>query len=365
MNLRALKFWSLCLLLATQLLGVHAHAEPYLALREGLPCGACHVNPTGGGMRNTYGDVYSQTQMPQQQVDLGGRGLWLGNLTDFLRVGGNLRDDFTWNDTPHQKKADSFAIDDFRIYGVADVIQNRLQLYVDERLAPGGTQSREAYGLLWLDQHQVYIKAGQMYLPYGLRLQDDEAFVRQATGINYTTPDNGAEFGYQHGSWNAQLAITNGTAGAAENNQGKQVTGSAVYIKPGWRLGVSYSDNDGTVGKRQMGGLFGGFRTGPVAWLAEVDYIADHTVAPRVDEYAGLLEADWAFLRGNNLKLTAEYLDPDTHIAHNNQNRFSIVWEYTPMQFLQTRLGVRKLDGIPQNDLQNATEGFLEAHVFF
>jgi len=365
MSLRMLKIWSLWLLLASQAVGACAYAEPYLALREGLPCGACHVNPTGGGMRNTFGDVYAQTQMPQQQVDLGGRGLWLGGIGDFLRAGGDLRDDFSWTDTPHQKKTDGFALDELAIYGAAEVIKNRLMLYVDELLAPGGTQNREAYGLLWLDDHQFYLKAGKMYLPYGWRLQDDEAFVRQATGVSYTTPDNGAEFGFQHGSWNAQLAVTNGTAGASENNQGKEVTSSVVYVKPGWRLGSSFSDNGATVGERRMGGVFGGFRTGPIAWLGEVDYIVDRTVMPNNKEYAGLIEADWAFLRGNNLKLTAEYLDPNVDVQHNQQNRFSLVWEYTPIQFLQTRVGVRKLDGIPQNDLQNTTEGFVEAHVFF
>ena len=368
MHTRSLRAWTWWLLLAVQALGAYAHAEPYLAVREGLGCPACHVNPTGGGMRTSFGEVYAQTQMPQQQVDLGGRGLWLGNLNDFMRAGGDLRDDFSWNDTPHQKKTDSFGLDELAVYGAVEAIKNRLTLYVDELLAPGGANTREAYGLLWFDQHELYLKAGKMYLPYGLRLQDDSAFIRQVTGVNYETSDNGAELGFLHGPWSAQLAVTNGTGGASSNSEGKDITSSVVYVQPGWRVGASLSDNGangGTHGERRMGGIFTGVRTGPIAWLAEADYIMDRTVTPNVNEYAGLLEANWAFLRGNNLKLTAEYFDPDTHFEHNQQNRFSVVWEYTPIQFLQTRVGVRKLDGIPQNDAQNATEGFVELHGFF
>ncbi len=365
-NFRAMRAWFGWLLLALPALGSFAHAEPYLAVREGLGCPACHVNPTGGGLRTSFGDVFAQTQWPQQQLDMGGRGLWLGNINDFLRAGGDLRDDFSATDTKHEKKTTSFGLQELAAYGAADVIKDRLTLYVDELFAPGGTTTREAYGLLWFDQHEFYLKAGKMYLPYGLRLQDDYAFIRQATGVNYETSDNGAELGWLHGPWSAQLALTNGSAGAdSDNNQGKQLTGSVVYVQPGWRLGASYSDNGAAQGERRMGGVFAGLRTGPIAWLAEADYIADRTVFPNANKYAGLLEGNWAFLRGNNLKLTAEYLDPDTHIGHNQQNRFSAVWEYNPIQFLQTRLGVRKLDGIPQSDTQNVTEGFIELHGFF
>ncbi len=42
-----------------------------------------------------------------------------------------------------------------------------------------------------------------------------------------------------------------------------------------------------------------------------------------------------------------------------------MVWEYSPVQFTQLRVGARFYDGIPQNDLQNRDEAFAELHVYF
>jgi hypothetical protein len=41
------------------------------------------------------------------------------------------------------------------------------------------------------------------------------------------------------------------------------------------------------------------------------------------------------------------------------------VYEVTPVEFLQLRLGARVYDGIPQNDAQNRREYFLQLHGFF
>jgi len=52
-------------------------------------------------------------------------------------------------------------------------------------------------------------------------------------------------------------------------------------------------------------------------------------------------------------------------VSENQQNRISVVWEYFPIQFLQTRIGYRRYDGIPQNPAQNRDQLFIELHVPF
>ena len=78
-----------------------AQAEPYLAVQLGLKCGQCHVNPTGGGLRTTFGDVFAQTVLPAQHLDTGtGMDNWTGQLGPYLRAGGDLRFDATETQAP-------------------------------------------------------------------------------------------------------------------------------------------------------------------------------------------------------------------------------------------------------------------------
>src|SRR2546430_15435954 len=78
------------LLLSLLLLALEAHAEPYLAVQTGFKCGQCHVNPTGGGERTVFGNVFAQTQLAANRIDTGAD-VWTGEINRFLSIGGDVR----------------------------------------------------------------------------------------------------------------------------------------------------------------------------------------------------------------------------------------------------------------------------------
>jgi hypothetical protein len=346
--------------------GYSAQAEPYLAVQLGFKCAQCHVNPTGGGMRTTFGDIFAQTVMPAEHLDTGTDN-WTGQLgTQYVRIGGDLRFDAQVTQVPQAATQQEFSLEQTRVYLEANVIPDRLLAYVDEQVAPGGALNREAYMLYWSATQDWYLKAGQMYLPFGLRLQDQTAFILTTTGINMTTPDQGVEFGWERGHWDAQFAVSNGTAGGPVTGNGKQASFNVVYVESVWRLGVAANNNDQPAGSKSAFGIFGGLRTGPISWLGQAEVTDDHSIAnAQGKQLATLLEADWLIARGNNLKITDEFLNPNREVPNGEETRWSVVYEFTPIQFAQIRAGFRWNDGIPQDPSEHQRLYFVELHGFF
>lgn len=359
------RFLSQWALLVALIFSAAARAEPYFAVREGFQCAQCHVNPTGGGLRNTFGNAYAQSQLAATKIDTGDL-VWTGSISSMLQIGGNLRANANVVEIPNRPKTREFDLDQARLYLNFAVIPNRLSIYLDELVAPDAATNREAFVRYQSSSQRWSVKAGQMYLPFGYRLQDDNAFVRQLSGINMATPDRGVEFSWDPGSVSMQLAITNGSGGGSETNTGKQYSLQTAFVQRVWRLGVAANHNDSATGDRSAAGLFTGIKTGPFTWLAEADYVVDKGLAGGNRKMlAGLIEGNWLVRQGHNLKLTAEQLEPDRDVDEDDQARFSAVYEYTPIQYLQLRLGARYYDGIPQNALQNRRMAFLEMHGFF
>lgn len=344
-----------------------ARAEPYVAVANGLKCAACHVNPSGGGKRNVFGMTFARTQLAARTVlrdddDVG----WNSSVNRWLGIGGDYRGGYRDVDLDSGPDFSTTTVTKSTVYAEIKAIPNVLTFYFDQQLAPGGSTERERYVLATPSNGRYTIKAGQFFLPFGLRLQDDATFVRQNSGINFDTPDDGIEFGLELPKWSAQVASTNGTAGAGDAPGKAQLSLSASYVQPRWRVGASLNKNSDPLGDRSMHALFAGFNTGPITWLAELDFITDDLPSGGSNEiYATLLEGNWRLAKGHNLKVGYEFLDPTDHSSGDDQERFSVVWEHSPIQLLQARAGIRFYRGTVALPFTNRDELFAEIHAFF
>jgi hypothetical protein len=340
-----------------------ARAEPYLALDQGYKCVACHVNITGGGLRNGLGAVYSQNTLAAYKLPEGVPA-WSGRLADWLRVGADVRYSSTRSRVAGQPTQSESALDHARLYADVELLKDWIGLYLDQQVRPGRPERQEAHVRLGSADRGWYAKAGQFYLPFGWRLEDDTAFVRSVSGISMTAPDKGVEFGLEKGDWSAQLAYTRGPGNVGPTT-GHQVTGQAVWVQPWGRIGGALANTSSSAGNRQAAAIFGGLHTGPLTWLGEIDLVRDKSFPEgRRTLAAALGEVNWKMAQGHNLKFTAELFDPDRRVSEDHKVRHSLVYEMTPIPYLQLRAGYRRSGGIPQSPVDNRRLMFIELHAF-
>lgn len=318
--------------------------EPWLAIRTGLKCSACHVNRSGGGARNAFGSVYAQTLLPWSRGELRSR-----DLNDFLAVGL----DFRLRASGTLRNADprtSLDIDEAQAYLEARLIRRRVALYIDQTLGPGRAVARELFALVEELPLNGYAKAGKLLIPYGLRLKDDAEFIRQVAGFNYTTPDQGVELGIEPGPWSLVVALANGSQGASENNSGKLVNAVASLTRHGYRVGLSASRNSGDGHRRDVFGGFGGLRLGPLGLLGELDFIEERPLAPapRRRQFLGFAEADLTLRQGLNAKVTYGYHDRDRDVPEDQRVRWRFGIEAFPIPFVQVSGFYLLEEDIPQ-----------------
>lgn len=343
-------------------------AEPYIALQNGLVCSACHENRTGGGLRTRFGAGVGRESLPWT-IPSWAEGTFDGTLHERVRVGADFRGVYraTLPDAQENRYVGEFAVAEANLYASLEVIPERLSIVVDETLAPGGAAAREAFALLKAGPAGLYGKVGKFHLPFGWRLHDDDAATRRFTGFTFAASDVGLEVGADPGPTTLALAISNGTDGAAETDNGKQVTFRAEYASRLVRAGTSGTVNDrpGSA-SRKLGGLFAGVVTGPVVWLGEWDAIEDtEEDRSRIRGSAAHVEAVWQVRKGLAFRAWAGRYDPDREVTGDDLDQAGLGVDCTPLPGLQFRAYYRMRQG-PPDDSQNRDDRVLaEIHVYF
>ena len=373
--------WVGIALLAALLAAPAAQAEPYFAVREGLPCSACHVNITGGGKRtdlvNTHANdllhiknVFGPVSRPPE--------FFTGDINEYLGLGANLRTNYRaqFQDEPDasgQVDNDEF----FRDRLERNDLDTEAFLYTEVRLVPGyltfyldqdltDTDAREAFALVqgvlpW----NGFLKAGRVFLPYGLQLQDDEAFIREDT-FNFNARETAFEIGFEPEPFTFIAAVSDG-AGA---DRDVRVTATAytlltdVPVVRNVLLGSSFSRVGTSIGDQVVYGFFAGTNLERLTLLGEVDFRDD---AGR-GHFVSYLEANYLFFDWVNFKFAFDYSDNASRTSDfvdDSKHRFSFGLEPFINRFLQTRIFYRVGNGIRSLPDLNRSELLAEVHLFF
>jgi len=342
-----------------------AWSEPYIAVRTGFKCSMCHVNGTGGGKRTDYGNVYSQYKL-----------LMATPLNDSLpysfdpklnkavSLGANYRvEQVRTLEYSHGGETapsmDRPVIRESNIYVNIELVKNFLSAYVDETVG-SSVANREMWAAVKPTSNS-WFKFGNMLLPYGYRLMDDAAFIRNGTNFTYSRSGLGYEIGYEPGPLSL---VANLTADQFSS------VGSAVFrdlpVVRTVRVGGSYADKvpKAARGKNKTYGGFGGFSMGMLTFLGEMDWIQKDDSLHSIAQY---MEMDVLPTQGFNVKFAFEYYRPDTRIGQgqNGQIREIVGVEPFLTSFLQLGLYYRKNDWIPQALAENQDEIYGRLHVFF
>lgn len=348
--------------------GPATRAEPYLAVRSKLRCSSCHMNMTGGGERNAQGRMYTQGTLSHSQFDSSeGFPLLTGEVAGFLTAGADLR---LVNNTVRPPRRDGKTSNEFKteeanVYLTARVWRNRLFLHLDEKIAPGGAQNREAFLLCNGLPKDGWIKVGRFFAPYGTRLYDDSAFIRNAAGFSFQAPDDGVEVGFEPGKYSLAAAVTNGAGGGSENDASKQISFHAARLMGAYRLGISGSNNVTGGSRTSLGGVFGGAAIGNFVFLAEGDIRFDKSAGGSKTQWIGYVEEYWEITRGFNLRLSHEYLDPNRDIETDERTRSGLGFDWYPVPSLEIDARFLYLRGPRQFAGQNDWSFQAGAHLFF
>ena len=334
-----------------------ARAEPYIAVRTGYKCSQCHVNQTGGGKRTDFGLLYAMTRLPLTVLrSPTGSSSFDPNLSQWVSLGANLRvvERLTFEHTSSLgETVPSSNVTDFteaNLYIEVKAVPDVVTFYADQTLAPSSS-NRELFGMLVDSGRHAYAKVGRMLLPYGLRIIDNDAFIRSRTGYNYSRSATGLELGWEPGPLALVANLTEDDFSAAA---------STVFRR--FQVGSAFGRNTARASDFVVG-TFGGVNFGRFTMLGEVDFISDGDV----DQLATLAELNYLITQGFNFKFTYEVFDRnwDVSIERDGQERYTLGVEPFVTQFVQLRAFYRINEFIPQNAAQNQDQAMLEFHVFF
>ncbi|HEY6952964.1 MAG TPA: hypothetical protein VI758_11185 [Bacteroidota bacterium] len=361
-------------------------ALPKYASRTGFKCGACHVNPTGKGMRNEYGSTYGRDDITLPTYK---------NLTDYddfstklgpsLSFGGDYRSMFYYETQNHastffQMQAAFYL--DFRV-------NKMFQIYADKDFLGDA----EIFGLARILPMDGYIKVGRFVPAYGTKVDDHNYFIRGGpynpgvqfagqfpagypTGLRFgeLSEDTGLELGFAPSIFTFNAGVFDGFPGVSlpttgTKNKSFALRGDARFrlADINWNFGGSYYDSPTATNRQTFYGVFGALTVFENLTLtSEMDYV-EHA-QPALPTTVGLMwwnELNWVVYQGIDLKLAYESYDPDKDIKNGIFSQVTVGAEFFLLSGVEVRPLYRlNINTVPNTNNKSTNEFVLLFHFF-
>jgi hypothetical protein len=330
---------------------INSFSLPRYAVRLNDQCIDCHVNPTGGIIRNDNGWFYGK--LPMSMISPREKELTLSpKLTDNIIFGLDMRGQFLYS----QERSRT----DFQDMTGAIYSNIKLSEKIDVVTRYDFVQGIwEAYGIAKILPFNGYIKGGKFQPNFGIHIDDHTAYTK---GGDFALLRNGGvrglmydpyylETGMELGLYYKKLAFLTASVGRPSTNftfETDPTYTARLEITPtegrfGLMFGGSYSNSKQRTPtfsppyyNTDLYGGFMGVGYDRFALLAEYD-IADNYLAKDVTSSALMLKASIQIMVALEAIIRYDMFDPDTDLEKNEFAHLIFGFEFFPYSFIEIR----------------------------
>ncbi len=355
------------------IVGNAALALPRFSILTGMQCANCHVNPTGGELRNSFGGsdfVDDHLRLVPAHGDSTDYN-FNPQLNDYIRLGGDLRFQYLFDG---QQKKTTFQSMEGSVYSLLQLFTST-DLFVKYDFA---NTAYEAYGLYKFNSDNSYVKVGAFEPSYGIRLDDHTAYTRGGNlgflqGLDqvglFFVPDY-RDLGVEVGSRFSDLFVTmDATNGSGFSNidftSKKAFIGKAEYLMKGnFMIGASgYSAGSLTMYGLQAGAGIGDRLTilGEWDWANSLPNLPQAYVNAKSN--AAFVEA--TYFISNGLSATGRFDYFRTVVGGPIYERYIVGANIYPIPHVDLMPQVRfNLDNITHANTP-VVEALIQSHLYF
>lgn len=331
------------------------YALPRFALRQGGTCGDCHVNPTGGLLRNSGGFAFGKNVLPMERVSK--------DFPTTQNIGDNIQYGLDFRGNSYLFLGENTKRIDFQsmsgsIYTNVD-LSDKISIFARYDFI---WQIWEAYGIAHILPNEGYVKGGTFTPNYGIRLDDHTAYTRGGD-LGLITPGGTKrglifdpryiESGVEVGQYISNFVFITASVGNPRtpavfvtdpsytanllfypviSNTAALMFGGSVHIFKQQQFVV----NKYIYPQVQLYGGYAGFCIGDFTLMGEYD-IANNYIKQDSASSAVMIEAAYKLFKGAEAVVRYDRFDPLTKVNDDDISRVIVGFEFFPYSFIEVR----------------------------